>query len=400
MCAISILANEQAAFALEAQAAAGLDDCCPARCIAMPPPAPTKRAAGGTGVAISAWEPQRFELAGKLMDASRNHGEVLLMYDSLKRKHVAAKCVPNSWICAGPEEFDLEHPDENEQPWVDILTTAQLSNCSFPYACELLGIFRDDMSTYIITELASEGDLFAYCSVPSGVRSSPGLAREVHLMPIIAEIFDCVRRLHTSSIVHGDLSLENILLTKSSAYGGLSARIIDFGMSSTSRFRSEVVGKPSYQAPEMHTDTVYDGFQADAFSLGVVLFSVLMKDYPWASTRPGKCRCFTAFQELGFRRFIAKRTIRGTKMKVSERLSEPMVHLLEGLLSIDPSKRSCLVEPMCGSTRASVWQDPLIKYLFPVWRPSVAMDLYSTSCCFESSQKVPQATRVAAACVV
>jgi len=367
MCAISILANEQAAFALEAQAAAGLDDCCPARCIAMPPPAPTKRAAGGTGVAISAWEPQRFELAGKLMDASRNHGEVLLMYDSLKRKHVAAKCVPNSWICAGPEEFDLEHPDENEQPWVDILTTAQLSNCSFPYACELLGIFRDDMSTYIITELASEGDLFAYCSVPSGVRSSPGLAREVHLMPIIAEIFDCVRRLHTSSIVHGDLSLENILLTKSSAYGGLSARIIDFGMSSRSRFRCRVVGKASYQAPEMHSHEPVDTFLSDSFALGVVLFAMATVDYPWISTVRGRCPSFDFIAKNGLRSWMRKRRLRKCGGEtVLETLSLELVEAIDGLLQTTPTRRMCVGESaferaVWWRRRASIWNTPFFK---------------------------------------
>lgn len=81
-------------------------------------------------------------------------------------------------------------------------------------------------------------------------------------MPLVVQLLDCVRRLHRASIVHGDLSMENILLTRCGPGGELAPRIIDFGMSSRSRFRSDFVGKSCYQAPEMHGGAVYDGFQA------------------------------------------------------------------------------------------------------------------------------------------
>lgn len=300
-------------------------------------------------------------VVGTLMDAARNHGQVLLTYDSQAGRHVATKRIPNAWICACPEEFAQQHPQETERPWADVLAVASLTGAAFPYVCGLVGVYRDEESTYIVTELASEGDLFTFCNSPSGVCEPPGLAREARLLPIIAQIFDCVRSLHGAGVAHGDLSLENLLLTKCGSEGALALRVIDFGMSTTARLRDGLVGKAAYQAPEMHSGAEYDPFQADAFSLGVVLFALLMRDYPWAATDPAAgCRCFAGFQRLGFRRFAAKRSPRGACGRVAQHLSEPMARLLEGLLAIDPRERLSILEP--GSGRASVWQEPLLQY--------------------------------------
>lgn len=48
-------------------------------------------------------------------------------------------------VCASArQEFMHEHQNEVEQPWVDIRCTAWLNGLGFPYACQLLGIYRDE----------------------------------------------------------------------------------------------------------------------------------------------------------------------------------------------------------------------------------------------------------------
>lgn len=130
-----------------------------------------RRPSGETSslVVVKPWEPQRFMVVGTLMDAARNHGQVLLTYDSQAGRHVATKRIPNAWICACPEEFAQQHPQETERPWADVLAVASLTGAAFPYVCGLVGVYRDEESTYIVTELASEGDLFTFCNSPSGV---------------------------------------------------------------------------------------------------------------------------------------------------------------------------------------------------------------------------------------
>merc|ERR1719330_505265 len=108
-------------------------------------------------------------------------------------------------------------------------------------------------------------------------------------------------------------------------------------MTSTGRrFRNEVRGKASYQAPEVHDDKEYDGFLSDAFAVGVTIYATLMKDYPWLSTRPGGCKCFEFYRKYGLRAYLSKRKVRGTNLPIAHYMSEEVIQLLEGLTAIDP----------------------------------------------------------------
>merc|ERR1719162_2925839 len=99
------------------------------------------------------------------------------------------------------------------------------------------------------------------------------------------ELFRAVQQLHDMQIAHRDISLENVLQTHE-VTGAATIRMIDFGMASTRReFRHSVRGKSSYQAPEMHTDSKYDAFLSDTFAVGVIVFMILLQDYPWTSTK-------------------------------------------------------------------------------------------------------------------
>mmetsp|Transcript_31517 Transcript_31517/g.104462 ORF Transcript_31517/g.104462 Transcript_31517/m.104462 type:complete len:388 (+) Transcript_31517:74-1237(+) len=301
---------------------------------------------------MQTWQPTRFKLVGKIQDAVRNYGQVVLMIDTLTGNQVAVKQIPNSWICQQPEEFDRQHPGEKEQPWVGIGCAALLTSAShqYHYACPLLGVFRDAQTTYIVMELAREGDLFSWCSSPQV--SAPGPERETLVQPLVLQIFDSVRELHDMSIVHGDISLENILLS-----GPLQIQLIDFGKSSSNRFFGSALRcKPSYEAPEMHTGEEFDGFLSDVFAIGVTIYALLCNEYPWLSTRPGCCKSFDFFYKNGFHAFIKKRRVRSGS-PIEQILSAPVIELLAGLLDPDPTKRLTLGEAAWAeSGRRSVGQ--------------------------------------------
>lgn len=302
---------------------------------------------------VATWEPSRFEMVRKLQDATRNRGQVHLMRDHENGScYVAVKQMPNRWIMSNHLEFVREHPTETEMPWQDVGCVRFLSGVGFPFSCGLLGVYRDEAYTYVVTTFASEGDLFLWCedSVP------PGKEREVVVRPLARQIVEGVQQLHDLSIVHRDLSLENILLNKDDD-GDLKVRIIDFSMASlTRRLKSSVRGKASYQAPELHTDQEYDAFLTDAFSVGVTLYAMLVKDYPWLSTRPGGCKCFEYVRKHGFRAYLEKRKLRNSTAKVADIMSEPLKQLLEGLLHFDPASRLTLGEHDWENGRKrSVW---------------------------------------------
>mmetsp|Transcript_57980 Transcript_57980/g.149221 ORF Transcript_57980/g.149221 Transcript_57980/m.149221 type:complete len:497 (+) Transcript_57980:117-1607(+) len=309
---------------------------------------------------IKPMDPNRFELLGKVEDAVRNRGKVLLMRDKNADKLVAVKRMPNEWVRGSHSDFVEAYPSETELPWQDIGCNRFLNDVGYQYSCNLLGVFRDETHTDVVTDLASEGDLFRWCEVRLHLPSGP--EREALVRPLARQMVEGVQQLHDLSIVHRDLSLENILMSKSATDGSYHVQVIDFGMASTLRYFQRCVrGKASYQAPEVHLDQEYDAFLSDAFSIGVALYAILVKDYPWLSTRAGGCKCYEHIRKHGFRAYLHKRKIRGSTEPVSNNLSESAIRLLEGLLALTPDKRLTLGERTWikdgTQTRRSVWDE-------------------------------------------
>jgi len=308
---------------------------------------------------ILPWDANKYEIVKKLQDAPRNNGEVFLMRDSAGDGQWAVKRMPNSWMGENHKDFLAARPHETEMPWQDIGVIRFLNRVCYPYTCSLQGVFKDKKNTYVSTSFATEGDLFSWCETGLG----PGDGRENALRPVVAQLLQGIQRLHDMSLVHRDISLENILLSRhgQNPKDPLHVKIIDFSMASTSRyFKNSVRGKSSYQAPELHESGEYDGFLADTFSVGVTLYAVFLKDYPWMATKPGSCKCFEFVQKYGLRAFMEKRRVRDSHLHVGEVTSEPVKQLLEGLLALNPKDRFTLGESckFRGGQRRSVWDLP------------------------------------------
>ena len=77
--------------------------------------------------------------------------------------------------------------------------------------------------------------------------------------------------------VHRDLKLENILID-----GKVNFKILDFGLSCKGNATdvTGAVGSPNYVAPEILQSKHYDGTKADVFSLGVLLFIIVIGKFP------------------------------------------------------------------------------------------------------------------------
>mmetsp|Transcript_33066 Transcript_33066/g.71979 ORF Transcript_33066/g.71979 Transcript_33066/m.71979 type:complete len:514 (-) Transcript_33066:93-1634(-) len=265
-----------------------------------------------------------------------------------KEVMMAAKRMPNEWVRGSHEEFMEAHPEETECPWTDIGCVQFLNDINYPYACQLYGVYRDSVNTYVLSSFASEGDLLAWaCKQPQ----APGMAREALMRPLLAQVARALRQLHLLSIVHRDISVENILIDQDSD-GSLAVKLIDFGASSTERFHNLLAGKLPYISPEQHPGKAYDAYLADAFALGVVVYVALLKDYPWKSTAPGECKCFNYIQKHGFRAFLAKRKLPNSKDRVAQALSDEALELLEGLLTFNPADRLHLGDDQVRSLKS------------------------------------------------
>mmetsp|Transcript_127426 Transcript_127426/g.271675 ORF Transcript_127426/g.271675 Transcript_127426/m.271675 type:complete len:466 (-) Transcript_127426:136-1533(-) len=301
------------------------------------------------------WRANDFAFDGRLQEAERNHGHVERMRRTKGGALVAVKQMPNWWVTHGAGEFRRVHPKATEQPWFDLGLLKSLNRAGYPHACQLLGIFCDKENTYVVTSLATEGDLFSWCFREPG----PSREREAAMLPLAKQIISAVTLLHDLGVAHRDLSLENILLTDAGD-GELRIQIIDFAMATLSRkCFGELRGKASYSAPEMHGERQYDTFLADVFSLGVVLFAMACQDYPWTATKMGACPRFEYYCKAGILKLLERRKVRGgSGERLTEVLSHEIAELLGGLLELEPRRRVGLGESCFKGSRhrPSVWE--------------------------------------------
>jgi len=283
---------------------------------------------------VRPWPAGRFKLIKTLQDAPRSHGKVDMMLG--EEGSVAVKVMPNWWLKLGPTEFKTAYPHETEFPWRDMSLVLTLNAMRFAHACDFYGVFRDGASTFFVTSLASEGDLFSW----SSVAPKPGEVREKQIKTIMIQICSAVKTLHEIGVAHRDLSLENILLNDHGG-GDMQVKIIDYSMASIARKGVGYKhGKSAYKAPEMFRKHEYDFFLSDAFALGVVLYAMAWQRYPWKSTQPGKDEGFTHAKKFGIQSLDQNKD----KSRPVSVYSTAMYGILEGLLAMEPGTRLHLGE--------------------------------------------------------
>ncbi|KAG7396367.1 hypothetical protein PHYBOEH_002348 [Phytophthora boehmeriae] len=166
---------------------------------------------------------------------------------------------------------------------------------------DVLELVQPSKSTiFLVLELAYGGELFDRIRGDSGVEEP--IARNY-----FTQLLAGVRYCHQLGIVHRDLKPENLLLSDSDvlkiADFGLSAHFIaavssgaseasddnnDSGLANLmapSRFRrlNSIVGSPHYVAPEVLQNARYgyDGRKADMWSIGVILYGLLVGTLPF-----------------------------------------------------------------------------------------------------------------------
>lgn len=91
---------------------------------------------------------------------------------------------------------------------------------------------------------------------------------------------------HKNGIVHRDVKLENILVTKDN-----QVKLCDFGLAAeiSEDLLDEYCGSVCYTAPEILKFQPYDGRKSDVWSLGVVLYSMLTGYLPFAMDSANTC---------------------------------------------------------------------------------------------------------------
>ncbi len=133
---------------------------------------------------------------------------------------------------------------------------------------------EQDGALFLVMELV-EGDSLGAC-MARGDFPTPTRALE-----IVAQAADALAAAHAAGIIHRDIKPGNLLLPR-----GGRVKVSDFGIAkavgeSTELTRTgTLVGSPAYMAPEQVQNLPLDG-RSDLFSLGVVLFEMLLHRKPF-----------------------------------------------------------------------------------------------------------------------
>ena len=201
-----------------------------------------------------------------------------------------------------------------------------------PHIMRLYDVVQTRLDIVLVLELVSGGELFVYLA-------RRGRLEEAHARMFFQQFIAAIAHCHNAGVVHRDLKPENILVE--SSHRGV--KIGDFGLSSLSydgKVFETSCGTPNYAAPEVVGGRVYVGREADIWSAGVVLFTMV------AGTLP--------FDDEQLSHLFRK--IQTANYTMPSFLSPAAQDLISKILVVDPLERA---------TTAQILNHPWVRESFP-----------------------------------
>jgi len=120
-----------------------------------------------------------------------------------------------------------------------------------------------------------------YPTLESFVTHAKHAFTEKKAFQILEQLVSACITLHEHGISHHDLKPDNVLMNRTTG----QVKIIDFGLSVAFEVSDPVVrhpsGTPLYLPPEVLEDLPHDPRGTDIWSLGITLYFMLTKEYPW-----------------------------------------------------------------------------------------------------------------------
>lgn len=187
-----------------------------------------------------------------------------------------------------PREYALKTLNENqvtEESWRRFQVEAQsIARMSHPNVVVIynLGIHNGFLPYYVMDLLNGES-LFDRLNRVEVLSVQDAI-------PIFTQVCDGLGYAHKKGIVHRDIKPDNIFLLKEPEPGGISVKIVDFGIAKLSDAKDpknqqltkvgEVFGTPFYMSPEQCMGLRVDG-RSDIYSLGCALFETLTGTPPF-----------------------------------------------------------------------------------------------------------------------
>jgi mitogen-activated protein kinase-activated protein kinase 2 len=140
-----------------------------------------------------------------------------------------------------------------------------------------INIHKNTNYLFVVMECMEGGELYDY------LKKEDGEIDENEAAQLMRDICTAVKFLHDRNIVHRDLKLENLLLTRKNSSQVL--KLTDFGFAKEALTNTSLKSpcySPYYVAPEVLKRQTY-GKSCDIWSLGVILYILLGSSPPFSS---------------------------------------------------------------------------------------------------------------------
>lgn len=257
---------------------------------------------------------------GKTIGAG-SMGKVKLARNKETGEQVAVKIVPRG---TNDGEHRTSAERERAEHSKEVRTAREaaiVTLADHPYICGMRDVVRTNYHWYMLFEYVNGGQMLDYII-------SHGRLKEKQARKFGRQIASALDYCHRNSIVHRDLKIENILISKTG-----DIKIIDFGLSNLFSPRNHLktfCGSLYFAAPELLQAKQYTGPEVDVWSFGIVLYVLVCGKVP--------------FDDQSMPQLHAK--IKKGVVEYPPWLTAECRNLIARMLTTDPSQRATLAEIM------------------------------------------------------
>ncbi len=198
-----------------------------------------------------------------------------------------------------------------------------------PGVCRLRTVVSEPEYHLLVVELCEGNELFD--------KVAAGALSEDDARGYFTQILSAVDYCHSQKVYHRDLKLENVLLKDTVSN---TIKVSDFGMAKdtnvSSMPKTKRIGTIAYMAPEVaDAESGYNGAAVDVWSMGVMLYVMVVCNYPFGHDGDGGDHTRTVLARIRSGTFAFPRHVR---------LSDDMQDLIKGMLTVDPTQRITIAE--------------------------------------------------------
>ncbi|KAK2750520.1 serine/threonine-protein kinase KIN2 [Onygenales sp. PD_40] len=273
---------------------------------------------------------------GKTIGAG-SMGKVKLAKNLETGEQVAVKIIPRH----STEEHRSTRETERADRSKEIRTAREaaiVTLLSHPYVCGMRDVVRTNYHWYMLFEYVNGGQMLDYII-------SHGKLKEKQARKFGRQIASALDYCHRNNIVHRDLKIENILISKTG-----DIKIIDFGLSNLFSPKGQLktfCGSLYFAAPELLQARQYTGPEVDVWSFGIVLYVLVCGKVP--------------FDDQSMPQLHAK--IKKGVVEYPQGLSSDCRHIISRMLVTDPKQRASLNEIITHPWMTKGFNGPPENYL-------------------------------------